>query len=175
MDSIFPYLPTRDLCSASVAFKMFSLSIMTSDLWIDLEKRIYSLPYEDVNGAFDLAMTNYRTADDRALRHQSAKEKCARSMLHELRIARGRAVSMDSIPEIETAKRCVRHSLDVIVLPLTAPLSFLLLFLAVLLFAQHFDGSDSPLWVCAIPLELLFFYCTTVFSLARVFLAKVSQ
>ena len=166
---IFSFLSTCDLCSASVAFKTFSLSIMTADLWIDLAKRIYSLRYEEVNGGFDATILDYGSAYVHLLRNQSAKEMCIRS---ELRIARGRT---DLTAEMEKSTRCVRHSLDVILLLMSAPLSFLLLFVAVLLFAQHFDSSDIPLWVCAIPLELMFLYLMSVFSLARVFLSKVSQ
>ena len=166
---IFSFLSTCDLCSASVAFKTFSLSIMTADLWIDLAKRIHSLRYEEVNGDFVAPIVDYRSTHVHLLRNQSAKEMCIRS---ELQIDEGRA---DLIAEMEKSTRCVRRSLDLILLPMSAPLSFLLLFVAVLLFAQHFDSSDIPLWVCAIPLELMFLYLMSIFSLARVFLSKVSQ
>ena len=146
---------------------------MTSDLWIDLEKRIYSLPYEDVHGGVVLVMTYNGSAVDRSLRNQCAKEKCANRL--KLRIATERATSMYDTLGMETAKRCLIYSLDRFMLRLSAPLSFLLLFVTVLLFAQHFDGSDIPLWVCAIPLELLISYLITVVSLACVFLAKASH
>ena len=179
INSVFSYLSCRDLYSVSVAFRMFSHAIMTADLWINLKKRLFSLPHVDVIGGLALAMTNNGSADDRFLRNQCAKEKCGillkqRSMI-ERRIERGRATLMDDAVETGTAQRYVIYSLNVFLLHLSAPLSFLLLFLTVLLFAQHFDGSDFPPWVCAIPLELLFLYTITVVSLARVFLAKVNH
>ena len=45
----------------------------------------------NLNGGHGDAMVDYESADDRLLRNQSAKKKCAKSMQYELRIARGRS------------------------------------------------------------------------------------
>ena len=182
VDHIFPLLTTHDLCSVSVANKFFSFSTMSANLWIDLASRNFLFPHEISNGVVDMSLYDHDFADSSTSQYQSEKEIYAFRLRQRLKryarakaAATARALLMDKASRRESTRGYVYFFLDVALLHLVAPLSLLLLFLSVLFFAQHSDGSDMPLWACVIPPVLYFLHLLALSVLAFVVQAKVSQ
>lgn len=176
VNHIFPLLATRDLCSASVANKKISLSIMATDLWINLAIQIHLHPYENVYRQFAVSIIDNESSENFTLRNQSAKDMCTIQLQQRHVLATADTYEeMDRPLNEEMTNIRMKHFLDILLSRLSPPLSFLLLFLTVFFLAQHIDGSDLPLWTCAAPPALHIVHVLILFALATVVPAKVSQ